>query len=109
MADSYSAMFDRWPVNAHAFDPAREAYVVTPSDTLDLPNSGGPNPTPSYAKELWVGGTGNLAVVMAGDKSNNGLGTPVTFNGVPVGRFPYQVRRVMATNTTATNIVALMD
>lgn len=108
MADAYDAMRDRWPVNHYSFDPARLAFPVTPSDTADLPGS---SATPSYAKELWIGNStsSSLAVVMAGDKSNNGAGTVVVFNNVPVGRFPYQVRRVAATSTTVTNVVALMD
>jgi hypothetical protein len=36
-------------------------------------------------------------------------GTAVTFLNVPVGRFPYQVRRVLATGTTVTNVLACMD
>lgn len=109
MADLYTAMNDRWPVNHLPSDPARVAFAVTPSDTLDLPNAGNTSPTPSYAKALYIGVTGDVAVIAAGDKSASGAGTAVTFKAVPVGWFPVQVRRVMSTNTTATNIVALMD
>ena len=108
VADIYDGMRDRWPVNHQPIDQPKLAFAVTPSDTLDLPGS---SSTPSYAKELWIGGSTNsaLAVIMAGDKTNSGSGTSVTFSNVPAGRFPYQVRRVMATGTTVTNIVALMD
>jgi hypothetical protein len=109
MADQYDGMYDRWPVNHLPSDPSRLAYAVTPSDTLDLPDVDNTNPTPAYAKSLYVGTSGNVAVIPAGDKSNNGRGTPVTFLNVPVGFLPVQVRRVMATSTTAQNIVALMD
>lgn len=109
MADSYTAMADRWPVNHIPSDPARLAFAVTPSDTMDLTNAGNTNPTPSYAKSLYVGTSGNIAIIAAGDKSNNGQGTSVTFSNVPAGWFPVQVRRVLNTGTSASGIVALMD
>ncbi|WP_442894415.1 spike base protein, RCAP_Rcc01079 family [Bradyrhizobium sp. AZCC 1708] len=40
---------------------------------------------------------------------SNFTGTGVLFSTVPVGWFPVQVRRVNATGTTATNIVAVYD
>ena len=50
---------------------------------------------------LYVGGAGNLRVLMA-------EGTDVTFIGVLAGTiYPLRVTRVYATNTTATNIVRL--
>jgi len=52
---------------------------------------------------------GTLAVIMAGDKTNNGAGTAVTFSGLARGLFNVQVRRVMSTGTTCSNIVALTD
>jgi hypothetical protein len=54
-----------------------------------------------------MGTTGNLTIVPAGDTSASGTG--VLFSSVPVGWFPVQVRRVNATGTTATNIVAVYD
>jgi hypothetical protein len=86
--------------------PSRLGIVVTKSDTLDVTNPSGDN-APTYAKSLWIGGAGNLNVVLAGDQSNAGAGTAVLFTGVPVGLFPVQVRRVMATLTTATLIVGM--
>jgi hypothetical protein len=47
-----------------------------------------------------VGGAGNMRVTMLG-------GGIVTFTGLPVGWHPIRVTRVWATNTTATNIVAV--
>lgn len=68
------------------------AAAVTPSDTIEL----GP------CKALYIGGAGNVSVWMPGRES------PVTFFAVPVGTvLPVSARRVLATGTTATNIVAL--
>ena len=78
--------------------PARNAVAVTKSDTIDLD---------LYAKALYIGVTGDVAIVTAGDRTS--AGTAVTFTAVPVGILAVQVRRVMSTNTTATNIVALYD
>jgi hypothetical protein len=72
-------------------DPARYGLAVTPSDVTVL------NPT----RALYIGTTGNLTVRMYGGQNN------VTFTTVPVGIFPIQVDRVLATGTTASNIVAL--
>ncbi|CAB4140972.1 hypothetical protein UFOVP399_47 [uncultured Caudovirales phage] len=71
-------------------DIATNAAAVTPSDTTQI-----------RAMSLYVGGAGNIAVVMED-------GSAVTFIGVPVGAIlPIAVSRVNATNTTATNIIAL--
>lgn len=73
--------------------PADQAEAVTPSDVTAL------EPT----RGLFVGGAGNIAVRMAGPDKNT-----VTFTGVLAGSWlPLIVDRVMATNTTATNIVAV--
>ncbi len=69
--------------------------AVTPSDTALLSDA---------THGLYVGGTGDVTVIFAEDATN----TPVTFKAVPVGAvLPVSVIRVMATNTTATNIVAV--
>lgn len=81
-------------------DPASFAVVVTPSDTTNLKDlfSG------EFPRGLYVGGTGNLTVVMAGDR---GADTTVLFSAVPAGALlPIRVKRVMAA-TTATLIVAI--
>lgn len=90
-------MADRWAsVNAGggSFEgSASRAVAVTPHDTNDLAN---------VSRALWVGGAGNVAVILAGDSS------AVTFTGVPAGTLlPLRVKRVMSTNTTATTIVAV--
>jgi hypothetical protein len=78
----------------------RLSKAITPSDTMDVTNPAGDN-APNYAKYLWVGSGGNLNVIEAGDQSNGGAGTPALYTAVPIGWFPVQVRRVMATSTTA--------
>lgn len=70
--------------------PAEKVSAVTPSDS-----------TLVNCKGLYIGGTGNVAVVPIGG------GSAVTFNAVPVGFFPVACQKVMSTNTTATNIIAL--
>ena len=78
--------------SANATVSAHSAFVVTPSDATILPVTRG----------LYVGGTGDLSVVMAEDQNT------VIFSAVPAGTIlPIQVTQVFATNTTATLIVAL--
>ena len=72
--------------------PAVYAGAVTTSDSVNLS---------SIARGLYVGTGGNLAAVMPDD-------AVVTFNNVATGTIlPVRVKRVNATNTTASNIVAL--
>jgi hypothetical protein len=72
---------------------AYDAAAVTPSDTLDLT---------TVTRWLYIGGAGNLAVVMFG------TGTNLTLTGLLAGTLlPMRVSRVKATGTTATNILAL--
>ena len=76
--------------------PARRAAAVAPSDTADLT---------TYAKALYVGAAGNVRVLTVGAED----GDAVTFANHPVGWLPVQVRRVLTTGTTATQIVAAFD
>jgi len=86
MADS----FDKFQPGLSS--PADHAAVVTPSDSTDLPN---------FCRGLYVGVTGNVAVVTTG-------GSTVTFYALNAGCvLPVRVARVLATGTTATNLVAL--
>lgn len=71
--------------------PAGRFAAVTPSDGVDLAQ---------VSRALFVGVAGDLAVIGAG-------GDTVTFAHAPVGYHPIRVARVLATGTTATNIVAL--
>jgi hypothetical protein len=66
------------------------AEAVTPADAATIPQTRG----------LYVGGAGNLTVTMAD-------GETATFTACPIGFHPLQVIAVLATGTTATNIVAL--
>ena len=71
---------------------AEFASAVTPSDTAFLPQ---------VSRGLWIGGGGNVNIEMAD-------GVPVLFSGIAAGSLlPLRVRRVLATATTATLIVAL--
>lgn len=71
---------------------ARGGAAVTPSDSTILPGVRG----------LYVGGAGNLAVTFNDD-------TTATLVGVLAGQiYPLQVKKVMFTGTSATNIVALL-
>lgn len=66
--------------------------AITPSDTVDLVFT---------TRAIYIGGAGNLSV-------QNRAGTVVTFIGLPVGAIlPIVTGRVMATLTTATNLVGL--
>ena len=74
-------------------DPAIGAQIVTPSDTTDLCQN---------TRAVYVGGTGNLSVVMDGGDN------AVIFVGVQGGSvLPIQVQRIKDTGTTATSILAL--
>lgn len=92
----YDSSRDRNPKGA-AIVPqqARRAAAVSPNDTQDLP---------VYAKRLYVGGAGNLVVLLVDDRDQD----PVTFTNHPVGYTEFQVRRVFTTST-ATGLVALYD
>jgi len=80
---------------------AERAALVTPSNTVDIPYVGGDTYTNPWPCVLYIGGSGNVRVLTAG-------GDDVVFTGVLAGTFiPVQVTRVFATNTTATNIVAV--
>lgn len=76
---------------AYTGDPASWAVAVAASDTVDLP---------SPTRSIYVGISGNLTVIMIG-------GHTVTFNSVPVGILPIQVKRVLSTGLTAGALVAL--
>lgn len=71
--------------------PARNAAAVTTHNSNDLP---------TVARALWIGGEGDINVILVGDES------PVTIKGVS-GLLPFSVRRVRTTGTTATDIVAV--
>lgn len=74
--------------------PAVGGFAVTPSDSTTFA-------TPVRPRSLYVGGTGSVAVRFVD-------GSTATFASVPAGAIlPVHVDRVLATGTTATNIVGL--
>lgn len=78
--------------------------VTDPATQVALDANIDPSLNPAgYCGGIYVGGDGNLIVVMAQDTTN----TLVTFNGVKAGTFlPIQVKKVSSTST-ATNLMAL--
>jgi hypothetical protein len=72
--------------------PATSGEVVTKDDANDF----------TYASRgIYVGGTGDVAAVMID-------GTVLTFSAVPAGTLlPIRCKRINATNTTATLMLAL--
>jgi len=60
---------------------------------------------------LWVGVAGDLNVLLVDHPDTNSATATSRgaqlFKNVPVGPFPYAVRKVFATNTTATTILAI--
>jgi hypothetical protein len=71
-----------------------KAKPVVPNDVSDLS---------PCARGLYIGVSGDLVVLMGGDSD----GVSVTFKNVASGTLmPIVVRRVLATGTTATNIIA---
>lgn len=71
----------------------RTGVAVTPNDTTDLPQG--------MARGLYTGAGGAIALQMDG-------GGTLTFASVPAGQIlPLNTRRVLATGTTATGLIAL--
>lgn len=78
-------------------DPSFQFSAVTPSNTAPLKYHG----VAQRAKAFYVGVAGDVAV-------QDDQGTSVTFTGCLAGvMYPVSTQVIMATNTTATNIVAL--
>lgn len=72
--------------------PYTAGETVTPHDTNEFANA---------ATAIWVGTTGNAAVVLLD-------GTVLQFNSIPAGTLlRIACKRVNSTNTTASNMVAL--
>lgn len=88
MADPYSS-------HAQALEsPARSCFAVTPHDS---------NALATTPRALYIGGSGNLVVILAGDS------VAVTFSNVVAGTIlPIRANIVKSTSTTATGIVALV-
>jgi hypothetical protein len=86
-------MTDRFNSRAEGLTaPARHGFAITPADGADLGE---------LTRALYVGGAGNITLVMAS-------GAELLLSGVPAGSLlPLRVRRVKATGTTATALVGL--
>lgn len=77
-------------------DFGTQAAACTPSDTVSAA-------TNLNSSILYVGVVGDVSVIMAGKRSG-----AITFKNVPGGSFlPVTVDFVLATNTTATEIIAV--
>lgn len=86
MSDAYAGTN---PLTGSAF----QAAAITPSDSTELVK---------MTKGLYVGGSGDVKVLLAGDT------VPVTFSSVTAGTIlPIRVARVYATGTTAILMLAL--
>lgn len=73
--------------------PASHGISVTPSDSTPLSET---------TRGLYVGTGGNIAAVMLS-------GASVSFSTVPAGSvLPVRLTKILATGTTASNIVALV-
>jgi hypothetical protein len=74
-------------------DPARDAFAVSPSDTVNFA---------SIVRGLYIGAAGDVVIVTP-------PGTAVTFASVPAGTvLPVQAIRVNQTLTNASSIVGLL-
>jgi len=87
-------MPDRFQTSSPSFSgPASHGFAVTPSDTAALSET---------TRGLYVGTSGHIAGLMAS-------GGAVTFANVPSGTMlPVRLTKVMATGTTASNMVGLV-
>lgn len=100
MATTYNPALDPYAQRSTTINSySRDAFAVTPNDATNL--------APVYAKALYVGVTGNVTVVPINAVADTDT---VLFTAVPAGTIlPIQVRRVMATGTTASGIIALVN
>jgi len=81
------------PIGTATTNQPKYATAITPSNTTDLAN---------VTNALYVGTSGNVQVLFEGDT------VPVVLKGVVAGNFyPFHIKRVYVTNTTAADLVAL--
>ena len=91
MTDRYNGLGPSQLVGPYVY-----GFAVVASDVYDLPE---------ITRAVYVGITGDVTVLFARDASE----TPITFKDWPAGKeLPLRVKRVMATGTTATNIVGVV-
>jgi hypothetical protein len=80
----------------HVSAPARRCIAVTPSDSDNLG---------AVTKAVYVGVEGDVSLVPIDNPDNAGI----LFKNVPSGSWlPVRARRIRATGTTATNLVAFL-
>jgi hypothetical protein len=89
-------MADRFPANTtnglSLTSPGTRARAITPHNDNDLD---------IITRGLYVGVSGDIAAILADDTDS------VIFTAVPVGFFPWRCKRILATGTTATNMVGV--
>lgn len=79
--------------SANNTSPAFDAFAISTSDTVDLPQG--------ICVAIYIGAAGNVKLI-------TGLGSTVTFVGLNAGTIlPVTASRVFATLTTASSLVAL--
>ena len=83
------AIDDFATLSASPEGPVQHVQTVTPSDSTDLGH---------VTRALYVGGAGDMAVQLKD-------GSAVTFVGMGAGWHPVRVARVLATGTTASDIL----
>ena len=85
---------DEWDhVGTPITAPAVEAFEITPDDAQDLAK---------LPRAVYVGGAGDVRCALA-------YGPAVTIRGLAAGTIlPFRVRRLHATGTTATGLVAVL-
>ncbi|MEK9213141.1 spike base protein, RCAP_Rcc01079 family [Sphingomonas sp. 2378] len=77
-------------------DPATRAVAIVPADAADLAD---------IPKGIYVGTGGDITMIGAGAPSG---ATGVTWKNVPAGALiPFRPRRILATGTTAANMLGL--
>jgi hypothetical protein len=75
--------------------PATYGFAVTPHDTNELA---------AVTRGIWVGGAGDLSVVLADNES-----TAILISAVPAGTLlPLRARIIKNASTTATLIIGLL-
>jgi hypothetical protein len=82
--------------------PSVKGFAITPNDAVILPIK--------PKKGVYVGGTGDVAVILAADDPNNtGTTGILIFKNVPAGTVLDIIpKRVMLAGTTATHLIGLL-
>lgn len=97
MPSSRQPELDRYQFEGGLSTQCRRAFLASPSNTADLP---------AYSKAIFVTSAGNICVVPVGNDDAVTVTFPVAANEV----FTFcQVRRIMATGTTASGLIVGHD